>query len=165
MNQDKFALYLNSVQTPAEDAKFLSRRFTKLTGRPLRLLREDFCGTANLLCEFVKLHEQNAGIGIDLDEKPLRWCRNRNFQELAPDQRNRVVLHQSDVLEAPNDPVDMVVALNYSYSVFHTRSQLLRYFNSVRNALVPDGVFLLDVHGGSSVPIEDQEAWDLGEFQ
>lgn len=165
MKRDKFQLYLKSVQTPEEDAQFLSRRFAKLNRRPLRLLREDFCGTANLLCEFVKLHPQNRGWGIDLDSRPLRWCIANNLKALTPDAQKRITLHQVNVLEAPHQPADMVVALNYSYSVFHSRPELLKYFKSVRKNLLPKGVFLLDVHGGSSVPIEDQEVWDLGNFQ
>ncbi len=58
----------------------------------------------------------------------------------------------------------MIVALNYSYSVFHTRAEMLRYLRAARKALLPRGIFILDVHGGSSVPIEDQEVWDLKQF-
>jgi SAM-dependent methyltransferase len=165
MRRDKFALYLNSVQTPKEDAEFLSRRFRKITGRPLRTLREDFCGTANLLCEFVQMHRQNHGIGIDFDAKPLSWCRANNYKRLSANQQTRITLLHGNVLDERTKPVDMVTALNYSYSVFHTRAQMLRYLKMVRRALVSDGIFLLDVHGGSSVPIEDQEVWDLKHFR
>jgi hypothetical protein len=165
MKADKYALYLKSVQTPKEDARFLVRRFPKIAGRPLRLLREDFCGTANLICEFVKLHRENRGIGIDSDRKPLNWCERNNFQELDADQKSRVTLCHADVLRVRSKPVDMIVALNYSYSVFHTRSGLTSYFKSVWQSLSSNGVFMLDVHGGSSVPVEDQQLWKLKEFQ
>ena len=165
MNPDKFHLYLQSVQTPYEDARFLSRRFKALNGRPLRFLREDFCGTANLLCEFIKLHPENRGIGIDSDAKPLRWCHTNNFQSLTSHQQRRIQLLEKDVLLAPDEPVEMVVALNYSYSVFHTKGELSRYLKRVRRSLIPGGVMLVDVHGGSAVPVEDQEVWDLGHFQ
>jgi len=165
MKRDKFELYLDSVQTPEKDAWFLSRRFRKLTGRPLRTLREDFCGTANLLCEFVRLHPGNKGIGVDSDSKPIRWCKANNFKRLKASQQERISLHHADVLKVRTGTVDMIVALNYSYSVFHTRALLLKYLKAARKSLVPQGVFLLDVHGGSSVPIEDQEVWNLDHFQ
>ena len=83
---DKFALYKIAVQTPQDDARFLARYFQRLSGRPLRLLREDFCGATNILCEFVKLHRENRGIGVDLDPEPLQWCRMHNFAELSKSQ-------------------------------------------------------------------------------
>ena len=165
MDRDKFELYLSSVQTPKKDAQFLSRRFRKLTGRPLRTLREDFCGTANLLCEFVKLSASNKGIGVDSDSKPLQWCRTNNFKYLQSHQQQRVTLQHADVLTVRTAPVDMIVALNYSYSVFHTRALLLKYLKHAKKSLSPDGFFLLDAHGGSAVPIEDQEVWNLDHFQ
>ena len=45
---DRHELYQLAVQSPDEDAAFLARYHEKLTGRPLRVLREDFCGTAAL---------------------------------------------------------------------------------------------------------------------
>ena len=165
MKRDKFALYLQSVQVPKQDAQFLSRRFQKITGRPLRKLREDFCGTANLLCEFVKMHRNNQGIGIDSDPKPLHWCKTTNFKQLKADQQRRITLLQKNVLTAQTPEVDMIVALNYSYSVFHARTELLLYLKKARKALIRDGLFILDVHGGSSVPIEDREVWNLKRFQ
>ena len=165
MKPDKFALYLQSVQMPKEDAQFLCRRFRKITGRPLRKLREDFCGTANLLCEFVKMHRSNQGIGIDSDPKPLHWCKTMNFKQLNGEQQGRIKLLQENVLTARTPAVDMIVAFNYSYSVFHTRDEMLRYFKKAHRALTRDGLFLLDVHGGSSVPIEDQEVWYLKRFR
>lgn len=162
---DKFDLYLRSVQTPHSDARFLVRRFYNLTNRPLRILREDFCGTANLLCEFVRLNKQNRGIGIDLDLKPLRWCQKINYQKLPADAQGRIELLHKDVMTVRTELVDMIVALNYSYSVLKTRAHLLRYLQIAKKALLPGGIFLLDAHGGSSVPIEDQEVWNLDGFQ
>jgi hypothetical protein len=71
---DKHVLYQESVQSPESDAGFFTRYFKKLAGRPLRILREDFCGTALLCCEFVRLHGDNIAIGVDLDVPTLRWA-------------------------------------------------------------------------------------------
>jgi SAM-dependent methyltransferase len=162
---DKFSLYLQSVQTPDSDARFLSRRFQKLAGRPLRILREDFCGTANLLCEFVRLNKKNRGIGIDLDQRPLEWCKKVNYRKLMTEEQSRLLLLQKDVMAAKTEPVDMIVALNYSYSVLKTRDKLLQYLKTARKFLLPGGIFLVDVHGGSAVPIVDQEVWDIDGFK
>ena len=165
MEKDKYSLYLGSVQTPKEDAQFVARRFRSMTGMPLRILREDFCGTANLICEHVRMHSQNIGIGIDSDLTPLRWCKKNNFKTMSEEQQKRVLLMHKNVLHANTPPADLVVAFNYSYCVFYTREKLLKYFQAVRKALRPGGIFMLDVHGGSAVPIEDQEVWDLKSFQ
>jgi SAM-dependent methyltransferase len=162
---DKFNLYLQSVQTPWADARFLSRRYKNITGKPLRFLREDFCGTANLLCEFIRLNKNNRGIGVDLDLKPLRWCRTNNFPKLEKGQQNRIELLHKDAILVRCEPADMVVALNYSYCVLKTRSLLLQYLKNARRGLRPGGVFILDAQGGSAVPIEDQEVWDIDGFQ
>ncbi|HET6277748.1 MAG TPA: class I SAM-dependent methyltransferase, partial [Candidatus Polarisedimenticolia bacterium] len=61
---DRHLLYQESVQDPKGDALYLTRYYRKLTGRELRLLREDFCGTAILSAEFVRLHESNRAIGV-----------------------------------------------------------------------------------------------------
>ncbi len=75
-NADKYILYGEAVQTPQDDARFLARYFKTRFRRPLRVLREDFCGTANILTEFVMLHKDNRGIGIDLDPDNVEWCAN-----------------------------------------------------------------------------------------
>ena len=53
---DKHVLYQLSVQAPELDAKTYARWFKRYTGRDLRSLREDFCGTAVLACHHVKNH-------------------------------------------------------------------------------------------------------------
>jgi SAM-dependent methyltransferase len=59
----------------------------------------------------------------------------------------------------------MVVALNYSDCVLKTRAHLLRYLRNAKRGLKPGGVFILDAQGGSEVPVEGQDVWDIGGFQ
>lgn len=158
---DKYALYGKAVQTPNDDARFLARYFKRVTGHPLRQLREDFCGTANILCEYVKLHGENRGIGIDLDSEPLEWCKERNLPRLSPSQRNRVTLLQNDVLKVKTPGAQMIVAMNFSYCVLKERKDLLAYFQNARRSLVRGGVFLVDNHGGTEVPVVDAETWHI----
>ena len=44
--------------------------------------------------------------------------------------------------------MDIVLAMNFSYWILHTRTGMRRYFEKVRDALVEDGVFFLDAYGG-----------------
>lgn len=162
---DKFDLYEKSVQTAESDARFLARRFRVMTGRPLRALREDFCGTANILCEFVKLHRSNIGIGIDLDREPLQWCSSSRLTQLPEQQRSRILLRNKDVREVRAPKVDLITALNFSYFVFKTRAKMLQYLKNARRSLADDGVMMLDVHGGIDVPIEGRETWKVRDFK
>ena len=162
---DKYTLYRKSVQTPEADARFLARYYRKMTGSPLRRLREDFCGTAELLCEFVKLHSENHGFGVDLDWEPLRWCRDHLFPEMSEAQRRNVMLIHRDVTKLHSPKVEMIAALNFSYSCFHSRSRLLAYFRNVRRSLKKGGVFALDAHGGREVPETGTESWNFRSFR
>jgi SAM-dependent methyltransferase len=164
-NADKYVLYGKAVQTPRDDARFLARYFQRITGRSLRVLREDFCGTANILTEFVKLHKDNRGIGIDLDPEPLAWCRQHNVAALTPEQRSRIMLLQQNVILTQRPKADMVAAFNFSYCVMKTRKELLVYFKAARRSLAGGGVFVVDNHGGNEVPLVGSETWRCGKFK
>jgi SAM-dependent methyltransferase len=162
---DRFDLYQKSVQSVERDARFLAYRSYQERGRPARVLREDFCGTARLLCEFVRLHRKNRGIGIDLDSTPLDWSRANNLPLLRASQQKRIRLIRQDVINITKPPVDLVVAFNYSYSVFKERRELLRYFRAVYRSLSPGGLFMIDCTGGKEVPEPGTEIWNVDDFQ
>jgi SAM-dependent methyltransferase len=148
---DRHVLYQESVQSPESDARFFSRYFKKEAGRPLRVLREDFCGTALLCCEFARLHQDNIAIGVDLEEATLRWAHVNNLSRLPPDIRKRVHLARANVLDLRRPRVDAVAAMNFSYSVFKTRKEFSRYMATVFASLAPGGMFFLDAWGGGEV--------------
>jgi SAM-dependent methyltransferase len=150
LRADRFDLYQQSIQGP-EIVQFLDRRFRILTGRAPRVFREDFCGTAFNCCEFVRLHPENRAIGVDLDESALRWCLLKNYPRLTDKQLQSITLLQGDVLTISTSKVDLVAALNFSYSVFKTRPFLLTYLKNVRKSLKKEGVLMLDVNGGPDV--------------
>ena len=162
---DPHRLYERSVQTPEAEVAFVSERFRLLTGRPARVLREDFCGTATVSCAWVRRHPDNRALGLDLDPGVLAWGRRHNLARLSAAARGRCTLRRGDVLKARFEPVDAVVALNFSYWVLKDRASLLRYFRRVRHGLAADGVFFLDAFGGSDAvlvcteerPITDAE--------
>ena len=149
---DKHILYQMSVQAPDTDSKTFGRWFKKYTGRELRAWREDFCGTSVLSCHHVKNHKDNTAVGVDFHRPTLDWGIKHNVNELLSDeQKKRLTLIESDVLDVTAPKVDCELALNFSYQVFKTRETLGKYFKQVYKSLKPGGVFYLDALGGPDV--------------
>ncbi|MFN3244593.1 MAG: class I SAM-dependent methyltransferase [Planctomycetota bacterium] len=149
---DKHVLYQLSVQAPDVDSKTYARWFKKYTGRDLRSLREDFCGTAILACHHVKNHKDNTAIGVDLHRPTLDWGIEHNVEVLLDEeQQSRLTLLEKNVLEVTRPKVDCVLALNFSYQVFTTRKALGAYIKAVYKSLKPGGVFYMDALGGPDV--------------
>jgi SAM-dependent methyltransferase len=145
-------LYQRAVQAPEADARFYDRWFQRYAGRPLRVLREDFCGTAVLACHHVKRHRDNRALGVDLHWPTLAWGRIHNVRPLLDDeQRTRLTLLQQNVLDVRRPLADAILALNFSYSVFKQRAQLLAYLKNCHRSLRKGGVLFLDAWGGPDV--------------
>ncbi len=154
---DKHELYEKSVQNPEGEAEFIDQVWKERRRRLARHIREDFCGTAVASVEWVKLRKTNTAIAVDIDPEVLNWGRERLGQRLDDEQRTRLTLRQADVLKVRTDPVDTVMAMNFSYYLFKTRETLGHYFKRVYRALTDDGIFLLDAYGGSDSFLELQE--------
>ncbi|MBM4063265.1 MAG: class I SAM-dependent methyltransferase [Planctomycetes bacterium] len=149
---DRHALYTAAVQAPARDAAFFARHYEKLVGEPLRTLREDFCGTAALACSFVRRHRDNRAIGVDGHAPTLGWGLLHHAQAwLDEGQQQRLSLVCADVRAVHRPQVQMLVATNFSYMVFHTRPGLLGWLRNCHRSLRRGGVLLLDVWGGGLV--------------
>lgn len=149
---DRHALYQLAVQAPEADARFYDRWFRRYAGRPLRVLREDFCGTAVLACHHVKRHRDNRAIGVDLHWPTLAWGRIHNVRTLLDaEQQQRLSLRQANVLDVRRPLADAILALNFSYSVFTTRRDLLAYLKNCHRSLRKGGVLFLDAWGGPDV--------------
>ncbi|MDH3690489.1 MAG: class I SAM-dependent methyltransferase [Gammaproteobacteria bacterium] len=145
---DRHDLYQRSVQCVAADYDTIDETFRQIRRRRATVLREDFCGTANMACEWVRQRKANVAIGVDMDGEVLAWGRKHNIGKLKKSAVGRVRLIQADVLKVCTEPVDIVLALNFSYQVFKQHKGLRQYFSRVRKALVDDGVFFLDAYGG-----------------
>ncbi|MFZ4403203.1 MAG: class I SAM-dependent methyltransferase [Pseudobdellovibrionaceae bacterium] len=146
---DKYALYSKAVQSPANDVVFLQNTYKDLRGKNPKLMREDFCGTFALSAEWVKLNPRHWAIGIDLDPEPVTYGRNNYLNSLRPQQQRRLQLIEGNVLD-PNLPkADLVTALNFSYFCFKTRESMKKYFHNVYKSLNKDGIFVVDIFGGS----------------
>lgn len=155
---DPHALYEKSVQSPEHDVSFIASYFQGYTGQPLRMLREDFCGTAAFATCFVNAHPENRAIGIDLDEATLQWGRTHNVSRLTADQQRRLTLVCGNVLDPHPAKVQLTVALNFSYMVFRDRTTLRQYFERVRASLKSGGMLVLDIWGGSESQVLQEEA-------
>jgi hypothetical protein len=145
---DRHALYEKSVQSVDIEYKFVSKTFRKLRGRRPRHMREDFCGTAGMCCEWVRRDSKNTAVGVDIDPEVLAWGQKNNLASLKPGARLRVRLLQEDVCLVETKPVDVVLAMNFSYQLFMARDKLGGYLRKVRESLVKDGILFMDAFGG-----------------
>jgi hypothetical protein len=161
---DRHRLYELSVQNPETEIEFLDATFRALRGRKARLLREDFCGTAAVSCEWARLRSSNRSIGVDLDAEVLAWGREHNLSQLPPAAARRVELIHSDVLEVRTEAPDIIAAMNFSYWLFKERSQMKRYFQRVRETLAEGGILFLDAYGGYDSFREITEERELDGF-
>ncbi|MEM9531121.1 MAG: class I SAM-dependent methyltransferase [Pseudomonadota bacterium] len=160
---DRHVLYQQAVQDVESEIDFVEATFKELRGRPARSLREDFCGTANTACEWVRRSKKNVASAVDLDPDVLAWGRNNNVAKLGEAQQARISLREGDVRDG-GPPVDTVLAMNFSYWLFLSRDEMRGYFESVRESLKPDGVLFLDAYGGYDAPKELEEPRDCGDF-
>lgn len=160
---DKHALYQKSVQDPSHDLPLVERIFRREIGRKPMSLREDFCGTALMSAAWVKSHRERTATGVDLDASVLAWGRKHNVEPLG-EAADRLTLLQQDVRAPVRGKFDLTLAFNYSYSILDTREELGGYFRSVRRALKPDGLFVLDMYGGPEAQEEREEKRRVGGF-
>ena len=159
---DRHDLYQRAVQTVDAEIDFIDQTFKKLRGRLPATLREDFCGTANTSCEFVRRRSSTRAWGVDLDAPTLAWGIEHNIAKLKPAARSRVELVCDNVLHASTPKVDCLLAMNFSYYLLRERDSLLAYFKQARNALKSDGIFFLDAYGGYDALRVLKEKRDIG---
>ncbi len=162
--RDRHELYEASVQDPETELEFVSETFSALAGRELKLIREDFCGTANTACHWVRSGVDHQAIAVDLDSDVLAWGQAHHVSALDSDQSARVELVCGDVTEVRTRPVDVILAMNFSYYLFTSRATLRAYFEAARAALVEDGVLFLDAFGGYDAHRELEERTEYDDF-
>ena len=154
---DRHYLYQESVQDTEAEIDFVEETWAELRDRPAELLREDFCGTANTACEWIRRDPQHYAIAVDMDAEVLEWGQLNNLAQLDSDQLSRIELLQENVLETSPELADIVLAMNFSYYLFLAREDLLDYFRCVHAGLMEDGIFFLDAYGGYDAPREIEE--------
>lgn len=144
----KFKLYELTVQSPRWQVDYLPQFHEWLTKKKPRDFREDFCGSGKISCEWVKSSPKNQATGLDLDPEVLDYANSVNRSELTPSQQKRVQFLKQDVLKATQQKFDMIGAFNFSYYVFHTRKEMLRYAKAAYQSLKSTGTLFLEVAGG-----------------
>ena len=114
---DRYDLYQRSVQEAEVEGEFFDRVYRSLNDRAPEILREDFCGTFAVCCEWVKVEGRTA-LGVDLDPEPLAWGREHNLSKLEPAAQKRVTLVEGDVRTVRDPKADVLAAQNFSYWFF-----------------------------------------------
>lgn len=160
---DLHHLYEASVQGVDWDLDFAARTYKKKYGRKPVTLREDFCGTAALACEWVRRSPKHRAWGVDLDQPTLDWGLKHNVPYIG-EKAGEIELLCGDVMKAKTPAVDLVMALNFSYCIFKTRKELRSYFEKARAALDKDGLFVMDLYGGTEAIEAKLEPRDVDGF-
>ena len=161
---DRHVLYENAVQCVEAEIDMVDQNFKTLRGRRAISLREDFCGTANTSCEWIRRRPKNIAVAIDLDQDVLDWGQTHNVNQLEESMQNRITLLNDDALTVKTRPMDIVLAMNFSYQILKTRTKLKGYFHRVYEALTDDGVLFLDAFGGYEAFREMEESTEFEDF-
>ena len=125
---DRHTCYELAVQSVEPEVDMVSDTFKSIRKRRPQLIREDFCGTANTSCEWVKRSKKNRAICLDLDQEVLDWGIANNISSLNPEQQQRIELMNCDVRGFNGEQADIILAMNFSYQIFDTRESLRNYF-------------------------------------
>lgn len=154
---DKYTYYLKSVQSPDNDVIFLTDTYKELKGKKAKTLREDFCGTFKISCEWVKLNKENTAVGIDIDPEPIEYGKSNYLTELTQDQQSRIKIIEASVTDKSLPKADVVAAQNFSYYLFKKRRDLLEYFKNAYRGVADNGIFVIDCFGGPRCQEENEE--------
>ena len=160
---NKYDLYERSVQSAKAHVNWFVTLYKDIHGKYPRALREDFCGTFKVSCEWVNRNRQNTALALDLDPEPLQYGRRRNMSALNEDQKNRLKILKANVLEPTSERHDLIYAGNFSFYIFKKRAELLRYFQGALKSLRPKGTLILELAGGPGMicPMKEQKTVTL----
>lgn len=170
---EKYRLYLASVQNPEADIGFINKEFKAIYGKLPMDLREDFCGTGMLACEWVQQGARQKAYAIDLDMEPLAYGVVNHYSELTFEEQGRMKYINGNVMSSFSFKTDVIVAFNFSYYLFKERKELLKYFTSVKKGLKKKGLFFIDLFGGTETRQELEESvahkkhtyyWDCSKY-
>ncbi len=146
---NKYFYYEESVQSPKTDVKFFSKTYESIRGKKPLVLREDFCGTHLICCEWVKQSENHIAHGVDLDPEPIEYGVQNHEVKLKEKDLARLYTHTMSVMDKNLPSADVAVAPNFSYFLFKERNDLKQYFTNAHRALNPNGIFIIDCFGGA----------------
>jgi hypothetical protein len=154
---NKYQHYENSVQTPEEHVRIFERMFFDIRRKEALSLREDFCGTFLISCEWAKSHAGRTATGMDLDPEPIAYGKKHSLPRLDPAQRKRVKVLRQDVCVPTKERFEVIGAGNFSFNVFKEKAALKRYFRAALRSLTRDGIFVLEMAGGPGLIVKGRE--------
>lgn len=152
---DKFACYQKSVQTPEHEVEFFEQAYREAYRKKPYKLREDFCGTFAVCCNWAASHPRRTSVGVDICGETLQWGRDHNLAKLTEAQQQRVRLLEQDVRKRNRPQVDVLAAQNFSFWIFKTRLEVIEYFKIARANLNRQGIMVMDMMGGGECYEED----------
>ena len=161
---DKYAYYKRAVQSPETDVELMRDIYRSIWRTSPLVLREDFCGTFSICCEWVKQGPKYRAHGVELDNEPIRYGMNNYLTELSKSQQARVRIHQKNVLDPDGPRADVICALNFSYYIFKDRDLLKWYFKNCLSRLSEKGIFVTDAFGGGACQEANEEKSKLRGF-
>ncbi len=162
-NSDPRELYELAVQGTESDCAFVDRVYSQLRGRKPHSLREDFCASAQMVRDWTKWRKANTAIGVDIDHSIVKHAHDL-LDKVPHPLRHRARVIRGDVRKVRTEPSDLLLALNFSYFVFKTRTALRDYFAHARTNIKRDGLIVIDAYGGSSSWEEGEEERNLDGF-
>ena len=155
---NRYNLYEESVQNVDFETEFFAKIFKKYTKKQCTKIREDFCASAKISQAWVKRNKSNIAYAVDLNKKILNFAKNRSKQECTVNEFERIKFIKGNSQTKSTPKVDLVAACNFSYWVFKTRSELIKYFKNIYKCLNNTGVFMLDAFGGYEAHQELEES-------
>ena len=158
---DKYVFYKKAVQAPDHDVEFFRDVYKEIRGRMPTTLREDFCGTFSICCEWTKLNSKFVAHGVDLDDEPIQYGLDHYAPQLSKAQRDRLTIHQNNVLSPGLPKADIICAMNFSHYIFKDRETLRAYFTNCYKTMNTDGIFIADAFGGSRCGEANEESKKL----
>ena len=161
---DKYYYYHLSVQSPESDVEFLEKTYREICGRKPISLREDFCGTFAISCEWVQLSPTYKAYGVDLDSEPIEYGKKFYLPQLSKQQQKRVHITQANVLDQGLPKTDIILAANFSYYTLKEREELQKYYTNAHGTLNKGGLFVVDCFGGSECQEPNEEETSHDDF-
>ncbi|WP_432798138.1 class I SAM-dependent methyltransferase [Poriferisphaera sp. WC338] len=162
---DKYNLYQQSVQEPEHEVEFFDSVYEQEFDKKPKTLREDFCGTHAVCCEWVKLGKDRTALGVDYDAECLEWGIANNQSKLKNEQRTRITLLKDDVRTNGKDKYDVLAAQNFSFWIFKTRAEVLEYFKKAHKNLAKKGMMVMDMMGGGECYEAQEDVRDINGFE
>lgn len=147
---DKYLCYQKSVQCPEHEVDFFEQAFKDEFGRVPKTLREDFCGTYAICCEWVRRGRERTALGVDLDPEPIQWGTDNNLAPLTDQQKKRVKILEQDVRKKNRPQADILAAQNFSFWYFKTRAEVVEYFKIARSNMSEQSIMVMDMMGGGA---------------